>query len=515
MKSIKNGFLCLVAMLFTVETHALTWSPDPSSWSAPIGINAFSTGSKDAILSYDSVHNQIFAIWVDNTSTSMPSTIGQIFYSIYNGSWSSPLPIPGSLAFSPLTCDPSMAFHTNLGQMFVAWVAANTITLQQVVFSNYDTVSGTWSAPQPLFPTGPNAPFATAVSNVALVYDPIKDRMHAAWGTNDMMGTGDPYGAFFSAGTWGNLAQISTTHPMGGMQDQLINLGYNSSTGDVFALWVSGTNVAYNLLLSGGTTWGIPAMPIITTSTASLLPGVAYNGSTNTMFSAWTDSTSGSPFYSVYSYLSSTWSTGSALSNSFVNVIGRDISLLYDPESTLFLAGWTGQIPEINPTYSIFNGSTWSEAYPITVTASLSGSQALANTTLSLSNGYVFAAWLADVAQGTSTIERPTYSFLFTSPAQPVSNLQGVQKKNDFAVAYELFNLLTWNPSSNASAYNIYSNGTLIATINGSAKNYRDNNIDKNTTTTYTVFSVNAFGLQDPNSVQTVTVAPFTSGDND
>ncbi len=71
----------------------------------------------------------------------------------------------------------------------------------------------------------------------------------------------------------------------------------------------------------------------------------------------------------------------------------------------------------------------------------------------------------------------------------PPENLTGQQKKNDFGLVFELFNLLKWDtsPSSGVSGYYVYRNGIKIATLDASASEYEDHNRKNGVTTLYSV----------------------------
>lgn len=79
----------------------------------------------------------------------------------------------------------------------------------------------------------------------------------------------------------------------------------------------------------------------------------------------------------------------------------------------------------------------------------------------------------------------------------PPTNLTGAQKKNDFGLIYELFNLLQWQPGTTAAAsFNIYRDGVLIANVSGTTTKYEDHDRKKNVATTYAVTSVSSSGAE-------------------
>jgi hypothetical protein len=71
-------------------------------------------------------------------------------------------------------------------------------------------------------------------------------------------------------------------------------------------------------------------------------------------------------------------------------------------------------------------------------------------------------------------------------------NLKGEQKKNNFGVQFELFNLLQWQPplAGGVVSYCIYRDGVKIATVPGSTFEYEDHNRKKGSVTVYSVTSL-------------------------
>ncbi|MBX7066514.1 MAG: YncE family protein [Parachlamydiales bacterium] len=100
----------------------------------------------------------------------------------------------------------------------------------------------------------------------------------------------------------------------------------------------------------------------------------------------------------------------------------------------------------------------------------------------------------------TSGIAGPV-SILFGPRLAAPTNLQGSQKKNDFGLVYEYFNLLTWDAAAGVvSGYYIYRDGAKIATLDAASHEYRDHNREKGVATFYSVSSFNANG-NESNSV--------------
>jgi len=102
-------------------------------------------------------------------------------------------------------------------------------------------------------------------------------------------------------------------------------------------------------------------------------------------------------------------------------------------------------------------------------------------------------------------IENPTYvQFNFLGFLQPASNFKGEQQKNNFGLAYELYNQLTWtvSPSSDVTGYFIYRDGDKIATVDASTDSYQDHNRPKGVAFIYSLVAFDADG----NMSESVTV---------
>ncbi len=78
-----------------------------------------------------------------------------------------------------------------------------------------------------------------------------------------------------------------------------------------------------------------------------------------------------------------------------------------------------------------------------------------------------------------------------TPSISPPSNLTGHQKRNDFGLVFELFNLLKWeaSPSTGITGYFVYRDGIKIATLDASTLEYEDHNRKNGVTTLYSVTS--------------------------
>ncbi|MFA6066748.1 MAG: hypothetical protein WC707_06220 [Candidatus Babeliaceae bacterium] len=90
------------------------------------------------------------------------------------------------------------------------------------------------------------------------------------------------------------------------------------------------------------------------------------------------------------------------------------------------------------------------------------------------------------------------FDFLGYPPTvEPPSNLQGLQKKNNFGFEYELYNQLTWttSPSSEVTGYFIYRNGKKIATVDASTNTYNDHNRPRYVSSVYSLVAFAGNGV--------------------
>jgi hypothetical protein len=110
-------------------------------------------------------------------------------------------------------------------------------------------------------------------------------------------------------------------------------------------------------------------------------------------------------------------------------------------------------------------------------------------------------------------IGNPTFVQLAFSNDPPIilnppSNLHGKQKKNDFGLQYELYNQLTWTPSSSpqVTGYFIYRDGNKIATVDASTYTYQDHNRKKGVSCIYAVTAFDSAGSE--SLPVTIVIAP-------
>lgn len=89
------------------------------------------------------------------------------------------------------------------------------------------------------------------------------------------------------------------------------------------------------------------------------------------------------------------------------------------------------------------------------------------------------------------TLSNGLYNVLIAPLATPTS-LSGSQKRNDFGFRYELYNYLSWTPSTTPATigYNIYRDGVLISSISGiNTATYLDHNREDGVSYQYSIRS--------------------------
>jgi len=107
------------------------------------------------------------------------------------------------------------------------------------------------------------------------------------------------------------------------------------------------------------------------------------------------------------------------------------------------------------------------------------------------------SAGIGSAPQGIAFALSPTHPPI--NILSPPTNLTGQQKKNDFGLIFELFNLLKWKASPSAVAgYFVYRDGIKIATVNASTLKYEDHDRKKGVSTFYSVTAVDANGFESP-----------------
>lgn len=87
----------------------------------------------------------------------------------------------------------------------------------------------------------------------------------------------------------------------------------------------------------------------------------------------------------------------------------------------------------------------------------------------------------------------------------PVTDLTGIQRKEDSGLEYQLFNRLEWNPiSSGIAGFYVYRDGIRIAILGANTFTYTDNNRKKSVTTAYSVIAFDENNIEGPTTTVVV-----------
>lgn len=459
-------FLSVVFGFFTVVSSL---QADPFAWTPSSTISVEPNEPFDNVTTcYDSLHNRIFAAWVDVT-TNYPT------YCIYsNGTWSAPLLIDSSSTTEGLR-DVFLCYDSQNDRVFAAWNDTNN--------DNYPTFSiysnGAWSSPAPIDTTS----YITG-AEVFLCYNPTDNVVFATWPSGP---NATPSYSIYSAGAWSARADIDAS----GFLVLNVYTCFNSQENKMIATWSDanlGMVPTYSVY-SGGS-WSAAATITMNGNTINTFP--CYNSLTNEVFATWIDDANdGRPTYSIFN--GSTWTTENVVTGLPTSSSAFTLFSCYDSIHNQIFTAWPN-LPNCDPMYSIYSEGAWSPVAFINMEPP--GVLQEIFLTYNLNDDEMFATWTDCVSF------LPFYSIYYdTNPITPVlppSHLLGKQLKNDFGVVKEYYNLLTWHPSlsDDVVGYLLYRDGELIATLGSNILTYQDHNRKKKKAYTYTLKAFDSVGTQ-------------------
>jgi hypothetical protein len=431
-------------------------------------------GSSDPQIQLDSSGNAT-ALWVSNG-------VVQAAAQPVGGSWStSPDTLSGSNASSPaLVIDSS-------GNCVALWLENGVVT------SATQLVGGSWSAtPSAISASGVSAAQVAIGSNGTIV---------AVWqGVNNAIPT--IYAATYQVGgIWTAAEQISATGLYCGYPQVAVG-----ASGEACAVWfnydVVGT-IYSNVVLQSSQlpligAWSAP----VNVSGEGLrnpagLASMVVEGPNGIFFAAWLRSIDGASFNVEWSMFSGgMWSAPVQIVNQ--NLLTYSISGDIDNFGDLFLS-WMyfdstsssltiqGAVNDIVSVSQIF-GNPW--------TFSSTGSNGFSTVAVNTSESAVLTALAWENYNGTNhTIQAITAAFPFL---QSPSNLAVSQQVNDFGVVTELYNVLSWDLSSDPAlvCYMIFRNGVYLGYVDASVSQYIDQNRTAGETVVYGVAPCDNRGIQ-------------------
>lgn len=260
--------------------------------------------------------------------------------------------------------------------------------------------------------------------------------------------------------------------------DNIKGIGYASSADGINWLRAS-TNPIFDV--SDGEAWRD-----VRTYACSVLYDANYFGvpADNKALKMWFSGRSSLGVYSV-GYATSNFLTNAAVSTVTADPLDVVANGTSSSTITVTLKATEGQ-PIVGSTVTLTPNQGSSIISPISGVSDANG-QVFFTVTDTAIETVIFTA--TDTTNNVVILQQAAVSFV--EGPEPPSRLTGKQKKNDFGVAFELFNLLQWkaSPTPGIEGYSIYRNSIKIATVGASTFKYEDHNRKKGVSTLYSVTS--------------------------
>ncbi len=433
------------------------------SWSSsPLLVNASNLNTLYPIISlcYKTGSNELLAAWSDNTGTG--------HFCTYNGiSWSetfNPALIAGAI---------NLCYFPTINKVVAAWVGAGSLPLYSVYSS------GSWSPAAPIIAGGP------FTGSIALSYNPSVNKIVAVWIAPGGTGTV----AAFDGTTWAQLAPL--TAPVASSDFSMV---FDVNTNRTIAIWADAGSIPNYATYDG--TW--TTLGAITGAPQTVRPmQLCSNPSNGNLLVSIVDKVTSLPWYALY--IGGWVGAGQIPGSSAVNSAPfSQISLTLDTNTQEFLASWKDNATSL-PYYSIYAMSSW-KAAPAQIAAAPTSSFPVVPITYDSTAQSTLALWSNVPSYAVYSSSGPT-----PPTPSPVSSFAGEQKNNNFGLVTELYNALTWGPSPSTTivAYQIYRNGTLIATVPATELSYNDNN-QKKQTVTYSIVAIDNVGASSSSTSITI-----------
>lgn len=439
----------LTALMLLCQTAAFAdWLPGGQ----PIPEGASTAVDYDVYTVYNEANQTVVATWGDYDADENVFP----FYAVFDGTtWTTPgtaIP-PGTSAGVYHNIIP--VYNADTQTVVAVWSDSDSFIPYYAVFDGT-----TWTTPGTIIPVGASTGIYT---DIFAAYNPNDQTVVAAWGDAN---TQLPYYAIFDGATW---TTPGTAIPPGTSNGALnnINLIYNAANQTIVGTWAdSVTNQPYYAVFDG-TTWTTPGtlIPPGFSNGSGYDVTLVYNPSNQTVVAAWGDSVNDLPYYSVFD--GTTWTTTGSIPQGSSTGVYQNVSLTYDGASGTLMAAWSDATNYL-PFYSIFNGTSWTQAASVPVTPSVGIDYDIILTFIP-STGQIIATW-ANYPGDTDP-----YFNLFASLAPPGA-LIGDGCRLSFASQAVWINQLYWAPSTSSDvvAYNIYRDGVLIASVSADTFQYND-----------------------------------------
>lgn len=424
-----------------------------ADWSIPATISSTQV-LFDVSTSFDPLTGQGLATWTDFNS--FPT------YSLYmpGFGWSTPSTITNNTSFEA-NHNVFTSFDTLSQQFLALW--SDKKNNGQPIYAFFTPRLG-WSTPLPISSTSTRADL-----DVFPFFDPSSGQFLATWA--DSNNNNYPTYSLFTPGKgWSPLATIPAKPSSESLFD--IYIAFNPSMGQFLATWADSTNHNYPTysFFTAATGWSSPlTIQIPPSSAAAHNIFTSFNPASGQFLAVWADINNNNyPTYSLYTP-GTGWSPPSTIQTPAFSQADLDVFPAFDPGTNQFLATWTAANNSNSPTYALYTpGTGWSPPSTISLTPTFAHFHVF--------NSFNFRArqFLATWSDENNHFY-PTYSF-YSFPPQ---GFAGEQKINNFGVVSERFNALSWQINTGVIQYHLYRNGTLIATLKGTADSYQDHNQPK------------------------------------
>lgn len=422
---------------------------------------------------------------------------------------------PGNLTWEPAVII-SDAIQTKVN-LDVAMDASSTalaiwrgINLGNFTIETNRLSGGVWGVPQVL-----EGPTANPLVSPSIAMNGSGDGV-AAWVNVTL---NEVHASFFISGVWQPFQVIGTS------QGGPLSISF-SANGNAVVLWNETATNSTFAVTSTGLTWQTPTL-LDSVSVSSISVGTDANGNSIAMWSI-----PGSDLkWSRFDNGLSTWSVPQILDT----LLQPGVSVVVAPNGNA-VAIWiisNGGVFDVY--YSQFNGTTWSlptflaQGWRPAITMDSNGDTLLGwvdfpiaktfyaarlplggvlepsfivstgadtfSTNLALSSGSSLGIAAFQTFNGTF---QNFATFILFDPS-PSTGIFGRVCKNNFAMQSDRVHIIKWDPSSDPTtvAYNIYRNGVLLSQVPSTGPfTFYDHNRKKGCPNTYTVFAVNALGVQ-------------------
>lgn len=476
------------ALYASISTDAGT------TWGAQSLLGGPSTGANDINpgVAIDSLSSKAIATW-SSANSGVSGFIGEVYASTYSGTGWTTQAISGNAGTQNINLQTPATIMNAGGTAAVAW---SDTGVNDVFVTYYDGT--TWTTPTVIstgisgtLPLLGNVSMAANGGNVVAVWVEVVGSTQSVYSNSSTNG----------GINWSSATLVYNTH---NAYNPTVSI---NASGEMVATWEVdlGTGVfnIYAATSSNGITWGTPTLLGTsnngTGGTTFCYPQVSINDSGNIVASqTYWETATGPSFINSASYNGSSWSTALTLGTS-----GYSTPLVQlNNAGDAVIAGISGSFGAyiLQPFVSTNSGSSWSAA-----SSPLISNAVNLEFGLTLNSNRAIAAFSAP--NGTSQYAQISY-YQFSNSLSAPSSISGARKANRFPFQTDYYNQIVWTASSSSgvTAYYVFRNGTQIGIVSANSPLlYRDHDISRSLTYTYSVTAVNDSGQSSP---ITITILP-------